>query len=188
MQICDMLVLSANCLWSGEGLTWKGMILCYSVAGCPQIFPCYQGRKWRLINKCRTVIVNLAIFSCLWRRDAWRIRAIWRLSTLRIRIFRIWGWGKYPYREYRCRPEDAIVRLQSAGSDFGRTGILLQCNRWGSWAWFDLNRETSSANILSIVNFLRSIEFAPGISWWSISIVLLFIGVTISLFVRTGKT
>lgn len=38
-----------------------------------------------------------------------------------------------------------------------------------------------------VVDFLRSITFAPGVSWWSISLVLLFISVTISLFVRSGK-
>lgn len=41
--------------------------------------------------------------------------------------------------------------------------------------------------IFTIVEFLRSIVFAPGVSWWSISIVLLFISVTISFFVRSGR-
>ena len=44
-RICAILVLSANCLCSGEGLIGKGMILWYSGAGYRQIFPGYQGRK-----------------------------------------------------------------------------------------------------------------------------------------------
>lgn len=49
------------------------------------------------------------------RKQEWEARLTLGADYLYYDLFsQIWGWGKYQYPEYSCRPEDAILQLQSA--------------------------------------------------------------------------
>lgn len=48
-------------------------------------------------------------------KQEWEVRLNLGADYLYYDLFsRIWGWGKYQYPEYKCKPEDAIMQLQSA--------------------------------------------------------------------------